>query len=156
MSSSSNDVCVVCLEVSQDVCQVYPCRHQFDRKCIKEWLMRKPCCPVCRTLTDKVVDKEGIEVWTPTSFSILRRTPSPRFRRALALRRDSQTDRTESSSTSNGSRMISRPSSISDADVSLCLRLLLDIAVQSTFLNLTEVLTRAVMFTLPKKQFFKS
>ena len=147
---TSNDVCVVCLESNEDPCTVYPCLHRFDRKCIKEWLIRKPCCPVCRTMTDKVLDSDSNEVWTPASFSILRRTPSPRFRRALALRRDQLEEATQQPSNSSSSQ-------ISETEVNLhCQRMLVEMAIHTTLVTLTEVLMKAVIFHLPNKRSFKS
>jgi len=129
-------VCVVCLDVTKEPCTVNPCGHKFDRKCIKEWLLRMPCCPVCRTSCAKLVDTDGTEIWTQESFSLLRRTPSPRARRALALRRDLQpTEET----------MTRISESLEGEQVLLCLRLLVEIAVHSTLLNLTEVLVQAII-----------
>jgi hypothetical protein len=39
--------CSICLEKGLD-CEL-PCRHQFHRKCIENWIEFKPSCPACRT-----------------------------------------------------------------------------------------------------------
>lgn len=40
--------CAVCLEVITARAVLQPCQHDFDMKCIIEWLKMTPSCPVCR------------------------------------------------------------------------------------------------------------
>jgi len=41
--------CAVCLEVFEknSKLELLPCLHYFHENCIKKWLARKSCCPLC-------------------------------------------------------------------------------------------------------------
>lgn len=42
--------CAVCIETYReaDVVRVLPCRHQFHKGCIDQWLLEKRTCPMCK------------------------------------------------------------------------------------------------------------
>lgn len=40
--------CSICLGTSQKRLQATPCMHVFHAKCLRDWMRRKPECPVCR------------------------------------------------------------------------------------------------------------
>lgn len=40
--------CPICLGTSQKHLQATPCMHVFHAKCLRDWMRRKPECPVCR------------------------------------------------------------------------------------------------------------
>ena len=46
------DSCSICLE--NEPCEIYVlnCDHVFHKKCITDWLMRNPTCPLCRMPVD--------------------------------------------------------------------------------------------------------
>ena len=41
-------VCSICLDNLSQRCVVYPCCHEFDFACIREWCSGNRKCPVCR------------------------------------------------------------------------------------------------------------
>jgi hypothetical protein len=46
----SKSECSVCFEVfkKNQVINILPCKHKFHYKCIKPWLKKSTCCPLCR------------------------------------------------------------------------------------------------------------
>lgn len=47
--------CAVCLDNFKvgDKCRLLPiCKHSFHAKCVDEWILKKPICPICRTTAD--------------------------------------------------------------------------------------------------------
>lgn len=44
------DTCAVCIENYRvaDVVRVLPCKHQFHKSCIDQWLLEKRTCPMCK------------------------------------------------------------------------------------------------------------
>lgn len=53
-----DSTCVICLCRLFGVPQVLECGHSFHSKCIRKWVRKKKCCPVCRRnlLTHSVSD----------------------------------------------------------------------------------------------------
>ena len=51
--ANSSFECPICLGTSQKRLQATPCMHVFHAKCLRDWMKRKPECPVCRL---KLVD----------------------------------------------------------------------------------------------------
>lgn len=48
ISISDTVNCVVCVELLKSNGCKLPCGHQFHKKCIKPWIMKKMTCPICR------------------------------------------------------------------------------------------------------------
>ena len=44
------ETCAVCIETYRvaDVVRILPCRHQFHKGCIDQWLLEKRTCPMCK------------------------------------------------------------------------------------------------------------
>jgi hypothetical protein len=42
--------CSICMEDYKDgtVLRILPCRHEFDKECVDQWLKQNPTCPLCR------------------------------------------------------------------------------------------------------------
>ncbi|KAK6913130.1 Zinc finger, RING-type [Dillenia turbinata] len=79
--------CAVCLDnfKSGEKCRLLPlCNHSFHAECVDSWLLKKPMCPVCRTIagpcktgsvsgeessrfTDSQVDMRGNSLTTDSS-----------------------------------------------------------------------------------------
>jgi hypothetical protein len=58
--------CPICQEHGEDFQVKLPCSHVFHGKCLKEWLIRNPSCPLCRApvqleSTQSVDAEEGDE-----------------------------------------------------------------------------------------------
>jgi hypothetical protein len=69
----------------------------------------------------------------------------------LALRRDQLEEASRHQQTSDST------SRMSGNDVNICcMRILLEMTIHTTLVNLTEVLIKAVIFHLPNKRSFKS
>ncbi|KAF8378303.1 hypothetical protein HHK36_029642 [Tetracentron sinense] len=54
MGSSHGD-CAVCLDNFKmgDKCRLLPiCLHSFHAQCVDSWLLKKPICPICRTVVN--------------------------------------------------------------------------------------------------------
>lgn len=54
----SDDDCVICMEAFSGpscgrVVKLKECGHEFHKRCIKDALKAKPCCPVCRVMLQK-------------------------------------------------------------------------------------------------------
>ncbi|EDR22716.1 hypothetical protein EDI_336040 [Entamoeba dispar SAW760] len=51
-----NNKCCICYSDIVD-CTITPCGHAFCYQCIKEWLVRVPNCPICksRVLLEQVI-----------------------------------------------------------------------------------------------------
>lgn len=48
--NNNNNMCVICLDViSHNNKHFLHCGHQFHCRCIKQWLTRNKCCPVCKS-----------------------------------------------------------------------------------------------------------
>ncbi|XP_040572053.1 E3 ubiquitin-protein ligase goliath [Lepeophtheirus salmonis] len=47
---SEEDTCAVCIETFKvaDVVRILPCKHQFHKTCIDQWLLAKRTCPMCK------------------------------------------------------------------------------------------------------------
>jgi len=45
-----NKECAICLEVFQKGNKIIslPCAHIYHNNCIKEWLLKKNFCPICK------------------------------------------------------------------------------------------------------------
>ena len=45
-----SDTCAVCIESYRvnDVVRILPCKHQFHKTCIDQWLLEKRTCPMCK------------------------------------------------------------------------------------------------------------
>ncbi|KAL6845320.1 hypothetical protein ACP4OV_024815 [Aristida adscensionis] len=50
-SSQENDACIICQEEYQlkDCIGTLDCGHRFHAECVKQWLMVKNLCPICKT-----------------------------------------------------------------------------------------------------------
>ncbi len=44
--NDAENTCTICLEPNID--QIVECNHVFHKKCLKQWLMTKKSCPICR------------------------------------------------------------------------------------------------------------
>jgi hypothetical protein len=44
------DTCAVCIENYrvEDIVRILPCKHQFHKSCIDQWLLEKRTCPMCK------------------------------------------------------------------------------------------------------------
>jgi hypothetical protein len=44
------DTCAVCIENYrvEDIVRILPCKHQFHKICIDQWLLEKRTCPMCK------------------------------------------------------------------------------------------------------------
>jgi len=44
------DTCAVCIEnyKVEDIVRILPCKHQFHKSCIDQWLLEKRTCPMCK------------------------------------------------------------------------------------------------------------
>jgi hypothetical protein len=49
--SSENDACIICQEEyeAEELIGTLECGHQYHATCIKQWLMMKNLCPICKT-----------------------------------------------------------------------------------------------------------
>lgn len=61
---NENKHCVICLVeyVINDKVKILPCIHIFHSKCIDQWLLKKPKCPLCKTKVNThnmVIDYEN-------------------------------------------------------------------------------------------------
>jgi len=69
LSTSSEKVCPICLDtISEKNHSFLECHHKFHYKCIKDWLVRKQVCPLCRALTTAIClydlpESEGIDAF---------------------------------------------------------------------------------------------
>ncbi|OCT86353.1 hypothetical protein XELAEV_18020046mg [Xenopus laevis] len=45
----NNDLCIICMSnyESGEKVNSLPCNHQFHSKCIRQWLIEHPVCPLC-------------------------------------------------------------------------------------------------------------
>ena len=45
-----HETCAVCIEAYRvsDVVRILPCKHQFHKTCIDQWLLEKRTCPMCK------------------------------------------------------------------------------------------------------------
>ena len=45
-----DETCCICLSelVVDDTIHILPCKHKFHVDCIKQWLLKKQCCPLCK------------------------------------------------------------------------------------------------------------
>jgi len=45
-----HETCAVCIDLFKvgDVVRNLPCRHQFHKSCIDQWLLEKRTCPMCK------------------------------------------------------------------------------------------------------------
>ncbi|VAI26820.1 unnamed protein product [Triticum turgidum subsp. durum] len=54
--------CAVCLAMYADgdeLRRLPGCRHAFHRRCVDEWLRRRPSCPLCRTSPQSTTAKNS-------------------------------------------------------------------------------------------------
>lgn len=75
--SEEDRKCMVCMEAfaTGDALRTLPCLHRYHRRCIDEWLVRSPECPICkRNITAAAV---------PTSPVV--RPSHPRFARVRRM-----------------------------------------------------------------------
>merc|ERR1719412_1147822 len=69
------DTCAVCIENYrvEDIVRILPCKHQFHKTCIDQWLLEKRTCPMCKMdilkhyglVTEKKKSKKGIDEANP-------------------------------------------------------------------------------------------
>jgi len=48
---SISDSCAICCEdfhIDEEITKLPICNHRFHKKCVTEWLVRNPLCPMCR------------------------------------------------------------------------------------------------------------
>ena len=79
---------VICLEFL-DVTEALPCGHAlFHPRCIRAWLQRQPCCPVCRFDVRQPIALQGYRQSNPRMTVHFRGRPSPRVdNRAVTAQR---------------------------------------------------------------------
>lgn len=45
---NENNICPICLENNNNLSKTLKCKHKFHEQCIKQWMLNKFECPLCR------------------------------------------------------------------------------------------------------------